>query len=355
MFERSVARISLPRIGAFSGRSMAITEVTERRETAVADERRFRREPGAKAKMLLIVNPKATTVSSRLKSLIVYALRSRFEVNALETEAPNHAIELTREAGRADYDLVVAFGGDGTVNEAANGLAGSRVPLSVLPGGSTNVVCRMLGIPTDVVDATEHLLSLADELTPRPIDLGRVNSRYFVSSSGIGLDAHTTRWVDDHAPLKHRAGPFFFSYAGLVSYGRYVRRPVRIAADVHGRRILGVSAVVQNSDPYTYFRSRPIRLCKGQALDSGSLSMVVLNRTSPLDIPSIAWRLLSSRPAVGHAQVEHCEILREAAVEALPGERGEVTPFPIQVDGDFIEEATEARFEIRPRSLLVVA
>src|SRR5439155_9789619 len=102
-------------------------------------------------------------------------------------------------------------------------------------------------------------------------------------------------------------------------------------AEVHGRRLVGASAVVQNSDPYTYFRSRPIRLCKGQALDSGTLSMVVLNRTSPVDIPSIAWRLLSSRPAVGHPQVEHCETLREGGVEALPGKQGEITPFPIQV------------------------
>src|SRR5881398_969835 len=161
-------------------------------------------------RMLIIVNPYATTVSDRLKNLVVYALRGSYEVDAIDTEARDHATDLCREAAREGYDVVVAFGGDGTVNEAANGLAGSNTPLSCLPGGRTNVYCRMLGIPTDVVDATEHLLMLADELTPRPIDLGCVNSRYFVSSSGIGLDADTTRWVDEHTPLKHRAGPFFF-------------------------------------------------------------------------------------------------------------------------------------------------
>ena len=176
--------------------------------------------------LLLIANENARFVSAYSREVIAKALSAEFVVELAETKAPGHAVDLARQAVVQRTDLVVVLGGDGTVNEAANGLAGSRVPLSVLPGGSTNVVCRMLGIPTDVVDATEHLLSLADELTPRPIDLGRVNSRYFVSSSGIGLDAHTTRWVDDHAPLKHRAGPFFFSYAGLVSYGRYVRRPV---------------------------------------------------------------------------------------------------------------------------------
>ena len=76
--------------------------------------------------------------------------------------------------------MVVAFGGDGTVNEAANGLVGSETPLTALPGGSTNVWARTLGIPNDVVDATEHLLRMADEFRPFRVDLGRAGSRYFV-------------------------------------------------------------------------------------------------------------------------------------------------------------------------------
>ena len=80
--------------------------------------------------------------------------------------------------------MVVAFGGDGTVNEAANGLAGSATPLTCLPGGATNVYCRVLGIPTEIVDATEHLLSLADDWRPRRVDIGRVNDRYFAVSCG---------------------------------------------------------------------------------------------------------------------------------------------------------------------------
>src|SRR6202048_1573853 len=122
-------------------------------------------------RMLMIVNPYATTVSDRLKNLVVYALRGRYEVDAIDTESRNHATELCREAAQEGYDVVVAFGGDGTVNEAANGLAGSDTPLSCLPGGRTNVYCRMLGIPTDVVDATEHLLRIADDWHPRRVDL----------------------------------------------------------------------------------------------------------------------------------------------------------------------------------------
>src|SRR3954447_25652696 len=140
-------------------------------------------------RMLVIVNPYATTVSDRLKNLLVYALQGRYEVDAVETEARDHATELTREAAAEGYDVVVAFGGDGTVNEAANGLVGSKTPLTCLPGGSTNVFCRTLGIPNDVVDATEHLLRMADDFEPRMVDTGKVNGRHFVFSAGIGLDA----------------------------------------------------------------------------------------------------------------------------------------------------------------------
>ena len=120
-----------------------------------------------KKRMLIIVNPYATTVSDRLKNLVVYALQARYDVEAVDTEASEHAIEIGREARNGDYDIVVAFGGDGTLNEVANGLAGTDVPVSVLPGGSTNVVCRTLGIPNDVVDATEHLIGIADDFRPR--------------------------------------------------------------------------------------------------------------------------------------------------------------------------------------------
>ena len=94
-----------------------------------------RKEPTrAKKRMLIIVNPYATTVSDRLKNLVVYALQGRYEVEAVATEAQNHATEIGREARDGGYDVVVAFGGDGTLNEVANGLAGTDVPVSVLPG-----------------------------------------------------------------------------------------------------------------------------------------------------------------------------------------------------------------------------
>ena len=177
------------------------------------------RRPGrrsAKKQMLIIVNPYATTVSDRLKNLVVYALQGRFEVETVSTEAQNHATEIGREVRDHGYDIVVAFGGDGTLNEVANGLAGTDVPVSVLPGGSTNVVCRTLGIPNDVVDATEHLLALADDWAPRRIDLGTVDGRHFVFACGVGIDATVVKRVDAHPGMKSRAGPVLLHLGGAL-------------------------------------------------------------------------------------------------------------------------------------------
>ena len=197
--------------------------------------RRPGRHRSAKKRMLLIVNPYATTVSDRLKNLVVYALQGRYEVETVDTEAQNHATEIGREVRDHGYDIVVAFGGDGTLNEVANGLAGTDVPVSVLPGGSTNVVCRTLGIPNDVVDATEHLLAMVDEWQPRKIDLGMADGRHFVFSCGVGIDATVVKRVDAHPKLKSRAGPYYYTWAdrlGLLP--PYLVNPVRMRARTDG-------------------------------------------------------------------------------------------------------------------------
>ena len=185
--------------------------------------------------MLIIVNPYATTVSDRLKNLVVYALQGRYEVETVSTEAQNHATEIGREVRDHGYDVVVAFGGDGTLNEVVNGLAGTDVPVSVFPGGSTNVVCRTLGIPNDVVDATEHLLAVADEWQPRRIDLGMADHRHFVFSCGAGIDATVVKRVDAHPRLKSAAGPYYFTWAAVSAFYRaYLHNAVRLQVQIAG-------------------------------------------------------------------------------------------------------------------------
>ena len=303
-------------------------------------------------RMLIIVNPYATTVSDRLKNLVVYALRGSYEVDAIDTEARDHATELTRDAAREGYDVVVAFGGDGTVNEAANGLAGSDTPLTCLPGGRANVYCRMLGIPADVVDATEHLLRIADDWRPRRVDLGDVNGRKFTFSAGVGLDASVVERVDAHPRLKARLGEWYYTVTGVNTFTRrYLVHPPRLEAMLGDERIVGVSAIIQNAAPYTYFGSRPVEMAEGASLASGDLAGLVLERARPTDVPTIIWRALSKRARVTrHRHVHPFSGVRELTLRSLDDR-----PLPLQVDGDYIGEVSEATFGVTPRGITVVS
>ena len=303
-------------------------------------------------RMLVIVNPYATTVSDRLKSLVVSALRGRYDVTALETEARDHATELCREAAGEGYDVVVAFGGDGTVNEVANGLAGSETPLTCLPGGRANVYCRLLGIPHEIVDATEHILRLADDFQPRMVDLGTLNGRYFAFSAGVGLDADVVERVDARPRLKARLGEWFYTWTAVRTFNRrYLFHPPRLEATVAEERIDGVSAIVQNGSPYTYFGDRPVEMAAGTALDSGLLSAIVLERARLTDVAAIAWRALSERASMG----DHRRVRPFPAVTEIQVRSCDERPLPLQVDGDYIGKSSEAVFGLRARALAVVS
>lgn len=310
--------------------------------------------PESKRRMLIIVNPYATTVSDRLRHLVVYALQGRFEVDAVDTEARGHATELCREAAHEGYDVVVAFGGDGTVNEAANGLLGSSTPLCCLPGGSANVFGKMLGIPGDVVDATEHLLAMADDWRPRKVDLGVVNGRCFTFASGLGLDASVVERVDANPKMKARLGPYFFTWVAVGTFlRRYLVSPprLRVQAGDGGETLEGVTAIVQNGSPFTYFQNRPIEIADGAALDSGALAGGVLHRATLLSMPSIAWRAFSPRARVTrHRQISPLRDLHELVVRSA-----DERPLPLQVDGDYLGEVAEARYSVLPAALSVVS
>jgi diacylglycerol kinase family enzyme len=270
----------------------------------------------------------------------------------MDTEGRDHATILCREAAEEGYDVVVAFGGDGTVNEAANGLAHSPTPLTPLPGGATNVYCKMLGVPSDIVDATEHLLRLADDWTPRQVDLAHVNGRGFTFSAGFGLDASVVRRVDAHPALKARLKQWYFAYAAVATFTKeYVVRPPRLEAHVGGEVLRGVTAAVQNGDPYTYFGRRPIHLAEGLALDDGQYGGVMLERAAPVDIPTVTARLLSNRLRLAdHKRISAFTTAEEMRIVSADGR-----PVALQVDGDYIGDTAEAVFGVWPGALTVVA
>lgn len=330
---------------------------------------RERRTVEQRRRLLVIINPYASTVSDRLRGLVVSALRGSYTVDALSTERPGHATELCRAAAREGYDAVVAFGGDGTASEAANGLLGTEIPLTCLPGGRANVYCRLLAIPTDLIDATEHLLGLADNWHARSVDLGRVGGRCFLFSAGVGLDASVVQRVDAHPRLKTRLGQYYYAWAATSIYARrYLLHPPQLAvslrngdegvpgADEEGipgadeESIRGITVLVQNAPLYTYFGDRGVEMARGAALDSGDLSGLVLRRPSPLDIPILAWRALSSRVHVlDHRQVQGFAVDARLSVRSLDGR-----PLPLQVDGDHIGSGTVHEFSIVPGALRVL-
>ena len=330
----NVAAASLSSLEAL-GDSFALSPSTERK------------------RMLVIVNPYATTVSDRLRTLVVYALQGRYEVDAVDTEARDHATALCREAANEGYDVVVAFGGDGTVNEAANGLRGSQTPLTCLPGGSTNVYARMLGIPNDIVDATEHLLRIADDWRPREVRLGVVNERRFLFSSGLGLDAAVVARVDAHPHLKARFGPYYFALCGFREFlGKYVANPPALEMRADGGPALpGVTVLVQKGDPYTYFRRIPIHAANGAELTDDTLSAVGLRTSRPTVMPGVLWRLFSPRARLArHRQIDGFTNVHELVVRSVDDR-----PVPLHVDGDYIGDVTEAVYGVDDAPLHVVS
>ena len=294
--------------------------------------------------MLIIVNPYATTVSDRLKNLVVYALQGRYEVETVATEAQNHATEIGREVRDDGYDVVVAFGGDGTLNEVANGLAGTDVPVSVLPGGSTNVVCRTLGIPNDVVDATEHLLSLADDWAPRKIDLGRVDGRHFVFSCGVGHRRHRGQAGRRPPAAEVPRRPLLLHLGGdLGLLPRVPGQPGPAAGRGRRRDDRGDHRAGPELRPLHLLRQPPGPRLRGgrdrrrHALAGGAEARRPARHADP--DPAPVQRDASRPPR--HRQIEHFDGVTAASITSISETRdGIARPFPVQVDGDYIGERT---------------
>ncbi len=310
----------------------------------------------------MIVNPHATGVSDELRAEVLRTLEDGYRVRAAQTEAPGHAVELAREAAHEGYDAIATLGGDGTLNEAANGLvdaddSDSASALACIPAGQANVFAKMVGLPADARRAGERLVALAESWPARRVDLGVVNGRCFTFSSGVGVDASVTQQVDANPRLKARFGPWYYTWAMACTLARrYLVRPPRMAVDVAGAGagaavLRGVTLIVQNGSPFTFFKSRPIEIADASALDSGTLAGAVLRRALPLDLPFLAFRALSPRSRISaHRQVSAFTGVSELTVRSADGRA-----LPLQVDGDYLGEVTEARYSILPSALNVLA
>ena len=177
-------------------------------------------------------------------------------------------------------------------------------------------------------------------------------------AAGAGLDATAAKRVDARPLLKARAGRWFYTWAAVSGfYGQYLRNPVTMRLDADGRSADGVTAIAQNSDPFTYFGSRPIRVCENAALDNGTLSVAMLRRAKQRDLPTIVARVLTpTMRTPAHRQIDHFDGITEARIESRSRDaEGRLRPFPVQVDGDYIGDHGELDLGIEPGALTVVA
>ena len=301
-------------------------------------------------KILLLVNSSASSVTARARVVIRKALSADHEVTLAETTRRGHATRLAMGAAATGTDVVVVLGGDGTLNEAANGLAGTDTALAPLPGGSTNVFARQLGLPDDPIEATGDLLAALDADTIRPIGLGVVNGRYFLFHVGIGFDAELVAQVERRAALKRYAGHALFAYAGLDTWARHYDRSRPHFALHHADGSVVDDAymtVVLNTNPYTYVGNRPFNLAPDATLDRPLTSVTVRSMRTLRFLGLMSSALGSGARLRSSKWVDYRPDISALTVKGFG-------PFPYQVDGDYLGEIDELVFRHEPDALRLV-
>lgn len=294
-----------------------------------------------------MVNSFASSVTARNTVVVHQVLSRSHDVQLVETNRRGHATRFAQDAARRGVDLVVAFGGDGTLNEVATGVAGTATALGVLPGGSTNVFARTLGLPNDPVAAVRLLAAgLSDPDAIRPIGLGRVNGRFFCFHTGVGYDAAVVRAVEQRASLKRWAGHPLFIWAAIDTWlRRYDRRRPHFRVTVDGAEPIpdGFFTVVLNTNPYTYLGNRPLDLSPAATLDRPLVVVTFRTMQASAIVRSLAGALRGGGVAPSAHLTRHDDV-HEVAVE---GEE----PFPYQLDGDYLGETTALHFQHVPEAV----
>lgn len=304
---------------------------------------------------LLVVNPKATTTSQRIRDVLVRALRSEVDVTVEYTTRRGHAADLATRAADKGFELVVTLGGDGTVNEVVNGLlsnggSAESVPaLAVVPGGSTNVFARALGLPVDWTDGTGVILEALREQRFNTVSLGKANDRYFTFCAGFGLDAAVIRRVERARVRGETATPGLYIRSTVAQFfsGSDRRHPT-MSLEIPGQRtITGLGlAIVQNTSPWTYLGGRPISPNPYASFESGLdiLSMKALS--IPISIRTTTQVLTGSKPPRGRHIVSRHDLTKFRLNAARPQ--------AFQLDGDYLGECDEVELDSVPDALRVV-
>jgi diacylglycerol kinase family enzyme len=278
----------------------------------------------------LLVNPFASSVSARSRIAVQRLLAEHFDLSVQETTKSGHAIRLAHGAAQDGAAVVIALGGDGTINEVANGLLGSATAAAPLPGGSTNVFARAIGYPNDPLAATEVLIEAIEARSRISAGVGMADGRAFLFHTGIGFDAAVVERVEHRGTIKRYAGHPFFVGITVDTWIRRVdrKRPWFGVEDDRGRDLGRFQmAVALNCNPYTFLGDRPLDLAPEAGLDV-PLSLVGLRSLSLPGLLGAARRALKGGEGVANSRATaHWSGLTSLTII---GDR----PFPYQMDGE---------------------
>ncbi|SHF75558.1 Diacylglycerol kinase family enzyme [Jatrophihabitans endophyticus] len=304
-------------------------------------------------RVLVVTNPRATAMSDRERDVLAHALASDAELEVAETANRGHAAALACRAMRNGTDVVVALGGDGTVNEVINGLLTDGVhdgvpALGVVPAGSTNVFVRALGLPNDPIEATGSLLEGLRSGSRRSVSMGMADDRYFCFAAGLGFDAAIVHGVERKRRQGKRSTHVLYSRVGVSEFFRADRRHPKLHVELaDGTRIEDVFfAVVTNADPWTYVGNRPLRPTPDVDFDTG-LGLYARRRMRTLGVLVSMARLSGKRPRIGRFGARVVQDLDHITVVADE-------PMPFQVDGDALDSREKVTFRAVPDAIRVV-
>lgn len=301
-------------------------------------------------RLLLLVNPEASAYQRVKLEAVERQLADAHDVTMARTKERDHATALAREAAASGIEAVVVLGGDGTINEAANGLVGSGTPLAVLPGGMTNVFARTIGTTRGLTKATERVLGALAVGSVRPVGLGSVNGRYFLCHVGIGYDAATVARVERLDRFKPYAGQALFLWAALTTWLRHYDRSQPHFAVHHGPDdvVEGFFTIVQNTNPYTFLGPWPLDVAPEATLDRALTAITFRNLGVGLTLSAIGAALRGRSGSLpGKPGLAYRSDLSEVRVVGHG-------PFPYQADGDFLGEVDSLVLHHEPGVLRLV-
>ncbi len=290
---------------------------------------------------VLIVNPNASGVTPDLTVAVEDVLRASGELETVLTERPLHAAQIAEAVSRGDAERIYVFSGDGGYNEVVNGLE-ADLPVGFIPGGSTSVFPRALGMPRDPVAAARALAASPAE---RRISLGRVNGRRFTFSGGFGIDAELVRRIDALGRASgKRANDLAFArtLAGIFTESRARFAP---AMEVEGLGRVAF-ALVANGHPYSYVGRIPLRIAPKAKFELG-LDLVAPREIKARRLPQVAAWALAGK---GQQRSPHVLYVHDADELVVRADR----PMPLQVDGEDLGDVEEAHFEAERSALRVL-